>query len=222
MRFLKQALKYLVAAILAYTGMTAAYAYDEKVTGGTTGNYVGFQMGETNVSSADMELPNYDNQIVLVRPSNKGYGFRVYWGYQFTNYVAFEGGYGYYSPSTYNIPNGNQPEFKMGVVDLMGKGIAPLFWGFSVFVKGGAALVYYKQAGLLAPLPPNVNGTPGSDSITIRPEVGLGASYAFTPNWSVDLTATRITKGGVVPNSDMYTIGISYHAVDLYCGQFLC
>lgn len=87
-------------------------------------------------------------------------------------------------------------------------------------MKGGAAIVFYKQGGLLAPN--TLGGEDGSTGLTARPEVGAGMAYNFSPNWSVDLTATRITGGGIVPNSDMYSIGLTYHAVDLYCGQFLC
>ena len=78
----------------------------------------------------------------------------------------------------------------------------------------------YKEAGLLAPNPKG--GKDGMSGVTMRPLFGGGLSFNFTPNIMVELTASRITSGGVVPNSDLISIGLSYHAVDLYCGQFMC
>lgn len=210
------------SCLLFITACTAAatlcYA-EQDIIGGATGSYVGFQVGGTRVHGPEKYLPNIIGVPVLTQPSNNGMGFRFYWGYQFSSYLGFEGGYAYYSPSTYKIPNGNSPQLRLQTIDFLGKGILPLFAGMNAFVKGGIAMVFYKQGGLLAP---SSTGASGSSGMTARPEVGGGISYNFTPNWSVDATMTRITKGGVIPNSDMYTLGLTYHAVDLYCGQFLC
>lgn len=191
------------------------------VTSGSAGNYFGMQIGGSRIHGLDKYLPNRTETLVLTKPSNNGFAARFYWGYQFVDYLAIEVGYGYYSPETYNIPNGNSPEVRIQALDFVGRGILPLWWDFNVYGKAGAALVFYSKGGLLAPSATEGHND-GISGMTMRPEVGVGVSYSFTHNWSIDISATRIMKGSAVPNSDMYAIGLTYHAVDLYCGQFLC
>lgn len=190
------------------------------IRAGLTGNYLGMQVGTTVLHAEDLMLPNSDGVYVNVRPSRKGFGTRFFWGYRFIDYLALEGGYTYFSPATYSIPNGNSPELRMQGVDFVGKGIYPLFWGIDVYAKAGAIILRWVQGGLLAPNPQSSHD--GANGITIRPEVALGLSYAFTPNWVVDVSATLITQGSQVPKTNFYAIGLSYRAVDLFCGQFLC
>jgi opacity protein-like surface antigen len=208
-------LQYLVLGFV----FTAVAHAEPVVTSGSAGNYLGMQLGISKMHGQEKYLPDSGGTPVLTKPSDKGFAMRMYWGYQFVDYLAIESGYGYLSPETYNIPNGNSPELRMQMLDFLGKGILPLWWGFNVYGKVGAALVFYNQGGLLAP---NPAGKSGSSGMTMRPEIGAGVSYSFNPNWSVDFSGTRIMKGGAVPDSDMLTISFTYHAVDLYCGQFLC
>jgi len=204
--------------------VASAHAYNTPpVRGGVVGNYLEVEFGSTRIHAQNEFLPDDNGNIQNVRPSGNGFGLRLSWGYQFSEYLALEGGYSYYSPAVYNIPNGNSPEFRFQTIDIMGKAILPLYWGLSVFGKAGPAFALYKQAGLLAPPPSNnPNGKGGMNSITVRPDVAVGVNYAFSPNWSVDVSWSRILGAGIVPATDMYGIGLSYHAVDLYCGQFLC
>lgn len=215
-------LKGLLALLLGTALITKGNAATDmtNVTAGVVGNYFGIQFGNTTVHAEDLQLPNSDGDLVLTRPSRKGFGTRVFWGYRFINYLALEGGYTYFSPAVYNITNGNSPEVRLQAIDIVGKGILPLFWGLDVYAKAGPAIVAWKQGGLLAPNP--LSSHDGAHGITVRPEFVLGASYAFTPNFTVDLSATLITQGSKVPKTNFYAIGLSYHAVDLYCGQFLC
>lgn len=210
--------KRLMVCLFAVISMQASANTD--ITTGTTGNYLGIQLGTSNMDAQTLSLPNYNGDYVLTRPSKKGFGTRVFWGYQFINYLGLEGGFAYFTPATYNIQDGNSPEWRVEVVDILGKGVLPLYWGINFFVKAGAAIAAYKQGGLLAPNPTSSHD--GANGITVRPEFGVGIDYAFTPNWHVDLSATQITKGSQVPKISYYAIGLSYHAVDIYCGQFLC
>ncbi len=200
--------------------VSSALHAEPVVTSGSAGSYFGVQVGASKVDGSSQHLPNSLGVPVLVQPSKNGFGTRLFWGYQFSKYLAFENGWAYYSAATYNIPNGNSPQIRIQALDFVGKAIMPLWWGFDVYGKGGAAIVFYNQGGLLAPS--STGAQSGASGITMRPELGAGISYSFTPNWTVDVSATRIMKGGQVPNSDLYTIGLAYHAVDLYCGQFLC
>lgn len=214
--------KGLMALVLSSVLLTPVCAETDinTITPGVVGNYIGIQLGTSNISAQTMELPNSAGVPVLTRPSRKGFGTRLFWGYQFAKYIALEGGYAYYTPATYNIQDGNSPELRLQALDIVGKGILPLYWGFDAFFKAGAAIVYYNEGGLLAPNPQSSHD--GMNGLTVRPEFGIGASYAFTPNFHVDLSANRITAGSVVPTTSYVAVGLSYHAVDLFCGQFLC
>jgi len=214
--------KGLLALLLSGALISLAYAETDirNIRAGLVGNYFGVQLGTTDIHAQDLELPNSEGIPTLTRPSRKGFGTRLSWGYRFVDYLALEGGYTYYSPATYSITNGNSPELRIQSVDILGKGIFPLYWGIDVFAKFGAAIMAYKQGGLLAPQPTSSHD--GAHGITIRPDFGIGASYAFTPNWVVDLSATWITQGGVIPKTNFYAVGLYYRAVDLFCGQFLC
>ncbi|HSW70430.1 MAG TPA: outer membrane beta-barrel protein [Gammaproteobacteria bacterium] len=204
---------------LSFVLITGASA-EPPVVAGMVGNYFGLQLGTSNIHAQNEYLPNSQGDLVLTRPSRKGFGTRVFWGYQFINYLGLEGGYAYYTPATYNIQNGNSPELRLQAFDILGKGVLPLFWGISAFAKAGAAIVFYNLGGLLSPNPQSAHD--GSNGVTVRPEFGLGLGYAFASNWTVDISANRITQGSQVPKTDYFAIGLSYHAVDLFCGQFLC
>ncbi len=215
-------LKGLFALLISGGMITLACAETDisNMTAGLTGNYFGVQLGTTVVHAQDLFLPNSEGVYVNTRPSRKGFGTRFFWGYRFINYLALEGGYNYFSPATYNITNGNSPELRLSGVDIVGKGILPLFWGIDFYGKAGAIILHWVQGGLLAPNPQSSHD--GANGITVRPEVALGFSYAFTPNWVVDISGTLITQGGKIPKTNFYAIGLSYRAVDIFCGQFLC
>lgn len=54
------------------------------------------------------------------------------------------------------------------------------------------------------------------------PTFTVGAGYDFNQNWVMDLSAMTLLVGGNVKSVSMYALGLSYHFVDKYCGQFLC
>jgi hypothetical protein len=56
----------------------------------------------------------------------------------------------------------------------------------------------------------------------ITPTFSFGATYDFNQNWQTEFTVTRLLVGGAVNNITMLSLGLSYHFVDIYCGQFLC
>jgi opacity protein-like surface antigen len=51
---------------------------------------------------------------------------------------------------------------------------------------------------------------------------GVGVSYDVTQNWVVDFAYTTFTGGSGIQGADLMALGVSYHFVDLMCGQFLC
>jgi hypothetical protein len=64
--------------------------------------------------------------------------------------------------------------------------------------------------------------TTGTQANAFRPLIGIGVSYDLSQNWVADFSGTRVTKGSGILSADFFSLGISYHVVDEYCGQFLC
>jgi hypothetical protein len=206
----------------------------------SAGFYMGMQAGLSNLNNnsqiAYMNIPGTVTPptflaAVPVTASNTGIGERLFMGVGVNPYLAFEGGFTHYAPTTYKpSPNylTNNPTIRENALDLVGKIMSPLA-KFNVFSKIGAAYVRKSFAGSLITPPSPLNGIPvpaNSNSGTtsqLRPTVALGGSYEITQNWVVDASWSRVFKGGNgFNNLDFMALGFSYHIVDLYCGQFLC
>lgn len=100
----------------------------------------------------------------------------------------------------------------------------PIGW-FDVYAKGGAAYVYIKNSGAFSqPDYTTIPYSSGSSTTKTKfaPTYGLGVDYLLSQNWLADLSWTRLQVGNTVSSIDLYALGISYHFVDKYCGQFLC
>src|SRR3990167_4272809 len=174
-----------------------------------SGAYVGGQVGSTNLHNSIIQNDS---------PSNTGFGFRFFMGGQYNQYFAVEGGYTYYAPSKYNsltTSNGNSAQIQTQALDLAGKGIYPIWEGLGIYGKAGIAAARWSPSGVL-----NI----GERAIKIRPTAAIGASYDLTQTWVGDISWSRIFKAGgsTIQNADLISLGLSYHFVNVYCGQFLC
>jgi hypothetical protein len=67
-----------------------------------------------------------------------------------------------------------------------------------------------------------VNSGSNTYASKIVPTFTIGAGYDFTQNWVMDFSAMTLLVGGNIKSVTMYALGLSYHFVDRYCGQFLC
>ncbi|HTM64340.1 MAG TPA: outer membrane beta-barrel protein [Gammaproteobacteria bacterium] len=185
-------------------------------------------------------------------PKSTQFGTRIYIGYKFNQYGSFEGGFTYFSGISYNIvqdpslatPGSSFPlqaaagtTARLRDIDFVGK----LDYSYSdtigIYAKAGVAAVYTTTPGALqptasrwvpAPTRSNPYGTKlistGSNkySSKLTPTFSVGVTYDINPNWQTDISWTRIMVGSAVKNMNYFAIGLSYHFVDLYCGQFLC
>jgi hypothetical protein len=197
-----------------------------------TGPYVGLQVGQTNLNNVaynvNTGLPESTCNpatgagciILLTDPNNTGIGERIFFGIQMNRYAAFEIGATNYAPSVYS-PNvdgdSNEPTIRVYAIDIVGKGMYSLY-NFTLFGKIGGAGTRETASSALVGAPEQVLKGFVSAHVT----AGVGISWDITPNWVVDISASRIFKGSHFPEADFYGIGLSYHWVDLYCGQFLC
>lgn len=177
-----------------------------------------------------------------VAPANTGLAGRFFVGVNINSYVGTEFGFTHYPNSSYNAnkltacyvhttdasspcealnqnPNiqSKEAEISENAVDLAVKGMYPL-GPFGLFVKGGISYVRETAAGSLTT--PSPSGKNNSVNNFVGPELGLGAYYDLTPNWEADFSINRVFHG--TTPADLYAIGIAYHFVTLYCGQFIC
>lgn len=169
-----------------------------------------------------------------VSPSNSGYGMRLFGGYNLNNYFAMEFGYAAYGSSTYKIGTPvpplisgnpqNNPGVRTSAIDFVGKG-AFSFWVLNAFLKAGIAVGRQSESGSLVTTYSNAKQQyilASSTNTTVRPTAAIGVGWDITPNWVAELTYSRIFGGSGFQTADMYGVGVSYHFVDIYCGQFLC
>ncbi|MDX1900505.1 MAG: outer membrane beta-barrel protein [Gammaproteobacteria bacterium] len=202
----------LSLAALLLSLSTATFAMEN-------GAYLGIQVGNSNIHAPATTTTTGTPTTA----SSTGVGERLYFGGQFNRYAAFEMGYTHYANATYNVtlPSGNKPQQRVNVVDLTGKAIWPLAQQFSLFAKLGVGIARTTSSGSIAKL--NADGSPKSTTQTsLRPKIGIGASYDLTSRWQAELTFDRMMSGGGIKNADLISLGISYHWTDEVCGQFLC
>lgn len=158
-----------------------------------------------------------------VTPKSTQFGSRLYLGNKFNQYASMEFGIAFFSRIKYdtkNVDTCNSPQIRTYDIDLLAKGEMQL-GSFSIFGKVGPALVSMNESGSLSP---DLSKSCGETkrTINVKPELGIGVGYDLNQNWVVDLSAQRLFVGGNASSIDMYALGISYHFVDQYCGQFLC
>jgi opacity protein-like surface antigen len=187
------------------------------------GFFMGLQVGQSNVYNQKTNFTLSNGSTVLVSPSNTGFASRFLMGYNFKPYAAMEVGLTRYNRAVYDYPNGSCANGFEYALDIVGKGMVPVSV-VSLFAKGGLAVLRSSQ---LKPTTTPGGGTKcgGNNfeqSTSARPIIGAGVSYDLSPNWVVELAYSRILKGSTSQNTDLKSLGFSYHFVDLYCGQFLC
>lgn len=208
-------MKKLGIAALVMGMMNAAYAVNP-------GFYLGAMLGQTNlgVKKQSTEIPTDPPTILTANPQNTGLGFRFFLGGNFNQYAGMEGGLTYYSSASYSTPGfTNNIRTRAESFDIEGKGMLPLMTsGFTLFGKLGLAYLNTKTSGSI-----DGESISKTTSSSVRPVIGVGVSYDMTQHWVADLSYMRIQyKSSAVNNPSLIALGISYHFVDEYCGQFLC
>ncbi len=231
MRFIKYIFSFFLIALFSITA---------KATG--TGPYFGFQVGQTNLNNnnyyvntgfpahppalCDMSHPETCvTTPAKVKPTNTGIGERLYFGIQMNRYAGFEIGATNYAPSVYDpkIPESFEPAIRAYALDISAKGMYSLY-NFTIFGKIGGAGTRQTATGALTNVSLHgvkLNQVPKSSNGG-HVIAAVGASFDINANWAFDLTASRIFKGSNFKEATFYGLGVSYHWVDLYCGQFLC
>lgn len=189
------------------------------------GFYMGLMMGPaTNTGSNVQAQLAGSATTTTITPKSTQFGSRVYMGYKMNQYAGMEGGLTYFSGVQYDSGTANLcsgSTVRVRDFDLLGRGSFTFGNGFEVFGKAGMAATYLTTPSAMNP---NLGAACGQSnySTRIKPTIAAGASYDLSQNWVADVSWNRLMVGNPVNNMDLYAIGISYHFVDVYCGQFLC
>jgi len=189
------------------------------------GFYMGLMMGPSSSTGGDQQVKTSSGTpaTTTVTPRSNQFGTRLFLGNKFSQYAGFELGGTFFSSIAYNnkgVDTCAGTTARVRDVDIVGKGEYTFQNTVGVFAKGGVAVTYLTTSGGL-----NSSATEcgkNKQEIKYRPTVTVGASYDLNQNWVVDASWNRIMVGSIVNNVDFYALGISYHFVDKYCGQFLC
>jgi opacity protein-like surface antigen len=211
----------LAAAILGISG--TAFAADN-------GFYLGAQAGWANtgdtISFNNSTLANsYDTFTSTNR--NNVFAGGAFLGYQFSPFVAAQLGYTKLSnaKSSYTGTD-NDPIFgqstdhasatlKTQIVDLVGKVMFPIQCsGVGLYAKAGAAYVDETVNVNVTSSDAFGNSVSGSGSDSthpIRPEVGAGISFDFSPNLVGDVGYTYIDGNNKIDHINAVAASIAYH-----------
>lgn len=120
----------------------------------------------------------------------------------------------------------------MGVrnADIVLKGSIPLQY-FNLYGKIGPAYVITNTEGAFYQPLVVSNQNPGNPipvpakSVTkyfFKPIIAIGADYTISQSWVADLSWTHLSVGNGAGSINYIGLGIAYHFVDRFCGQFLC
>lgn len=187
-----------------------------------------------------------------VTPSNTGLAERLFMGVNINEYAGIEMGYAHFAASEYDtdlvnkqigvisqdpptpttapqpIPTSTEdmltstPAIRESAIDLGVKIMYP-FQKFGVFGKVGMSYTRRSMSGSLTNQASDPTAKRNGTVNQLLPEIAIGASYDFTPRWVVDFSMNRVLAGANnFKQIDFYAVGISYHIVTEYCGQFIC
>jgi hypothetical protein len=183
-----------------------------------------------------------------VTPQSKLWGTAIYIGYKNNQYIGSELGVDYFSSVGYssktNTPTAGGTSARVRDIHVLLRGSVPFGNVFEAFIKAGPAFEYITTSGGLnepvtqcarictdqfcdqPPLPgpecQPVTSFKSKHQTKIAPLISIGASWSLDQSWVADVTLTSLPVGSVIKNITWISVGISYHFVDRYCGQFLC
>lgn len=222
----KRMLRYsLIVAMSCGTNVTHAMA---------NGFYLGLMMGpatnKARPEQAQIPFPPIVNgriNTTIADPRSTQFASRIYMGNQFSRYAAIEGGVTLFSTIRYDshgVKTFGGTDKKVRDLDIVGKGIFPFGASpFSIYGKLGMTVTYFTVGAAFNPTynPPKLSGST-AHSEKFSPTYSLGASYDINQSWQADLSINSVQVGSSIGSVSFYSIGISYHFTDKYCGQFLC
>lgn len=199
------------------------------------GFYIGLMMGPATNNAPSLKAlkfpappPSSPPITTIADPRKQQFGSRIFIGNKFNTYAAVEGGVTFISSIKYDshgVATTGSLDQRVRDLDIVAKGIFPIGESFDIYAKGGIAVTYLTSGGSFNPVyNPNTNTyrTANDYKQKYSPTVSVGASYAINQSWVTDVSYNTLQIGNNVGTITFYSIGLSYHFTDKYCGQFLC
>lgn len=186
----------------------------------TPGTYIGAGIGGTMLDIPD--VTDLSDAYVSISQERKGFGGRLFAGYNFNKYIGLESAYAVYANATIkasvqDLGVSISDTYSLSALSLVGKGYLPFGEsGFNVYVLGGMAEVMGKERIKASGLGDSMSGS--QTTYKLRPTYGVGVSYDFTDHVTANLEASRIqgkgdmeTSSKAIPNADMISFNLSYN-----------
>lgn len=208
MQYFKNRCRLTLAIFLAMFFSAQAFAVN-------SGFYLGLMAGAGTNSATTQTVQGY-----VLTPSKGQAMIRLFTGYVIKPYIGLDTGPSYFSAINYNTKNTTIQDKVQTSFFAWDASIMPMlpFYSFMLYGKVGAAAIYQNfSKGFYYPEP-----TKSKNALYASPYVAVGAGYNLNDNWVLDISANRLTTVRKVSSVTYYALGISYHFVDKYCGQFLC
>jgi len=183
------------------------------------GWFVGAHIGKSSANidgeRIQSSLENNGFDVTSIDEDKRDQGYKLYAGYQFSPYIALEGGYfdlGDFKFMANTLPQtdfSGRTELQGWNLDLVGT--LPLTERFSAFARLGVTQnkseTRFSSNGLI-----NTAGYNDDDSYT-KHKYGLGVQYQLSPAFTLRLEAERYRMDDLVGNNgdiDLYSLGIVY------------
>lgn len=208
--------KPLVLGVLSVLMLPTAYAVDYtnfEENGWSVGMNVGKSVARIEHDTIRNDLENQGFDVVSVLEDRRSEGYKIFAGYQFTPYLAVEGGY-------FNLGGFPILANTLPLTDFRGKtklfgwnldlvGIMPFTEDFSGFARVGVTRNdtsnTYSSNGLV-----DVTGY-NEDGNYTKHKYGLGLQYDISPILTVRLEAERYRLDDLIAHSgdvDLYSLGL--------------
>jgi opacity protein-like surface antigen len=188
------------------------------------GFYMGIMAGPATNNAGTVQAKTLSGTppTTTVSPKSNQFGSHMYLGYKGNQYAAAEFGFTYFSTIVYDnkgVETCSGTEARARDLDAVLKLSYP-YAGFEPYIKAGAAIVYSMTSGGLNSSATSCGKTQYSNQV--KPTYSLGVGYDLSQNWVADISFNRLIVPGSISSMTYLGLGISYHFVDKYCGQFLC
>jgi hypothetical protein len=183
-----------------------------------------YAVGSGGYFGANVGMASLEGKQPTTGESKTGSGFAggVLFGANVNNYGGFELGINHY-PNVKNevIDVCNDTEVQTNALNILGKGMIPFASsGITLIGKGGIAGIRTTGPGDFRPSTGKCSTQSRTD---VKPTLAIGASYDLTQTWVAELSYSRIfINNDFLKSANMFAVSLTYHWVDVYCGQFLC